>query len=900
MYGVQPPAVEHLLLFALDNGECSRNEDVRGVPGLSRLQVQFQIVRLLAVGNYGEDPQSGSQPSSVRQRVGLLTMAERSKTARKSQSRVVLAPVDADTWPRELASLENLVGEAGPSSKSCICATLKTALLLMRRFPECVKKRLVVLCCSDVVEERKPLEDAAAKLSLAGVELDIVHFGHVAHSSTCGILKAMNLLANSGAGALAHQQQAALTKSGSCIVEQPLLSEQRSSTNGFTETKMIERSSVDSASGSVCQAARIETDTMQKDACAALEFCLEMPINVGSRSILQRVAESALIRVSTDVLVSNWRQAYLTDEPMFLREQVGTDGESHSGSRTARFDWGTGRVGLMPSSCVARGDGDFPLSSTAEPAVSIGDGMANPHALPENANCRLDVALGTEFHYQVALIDPTNNTVQQAVSIGQFGKLIRLFVEPLISVRCGKVLRKANSMLMPLKKRGSLDLHVLTSGELRLSWTRPDTSSTEEITTINRAGMMGSGVGECRPLGRRGPFKLRMMEEDASGRSFCLQFSNGSNVYFWIQEVSLEDGRALLDRLVQYTKKLPDLAKMTGLSEQQLHTLRKISLLPMAPASDPPTVWQPPMNRNPREDAYSRGWDLPNKSGKGGADGPTRNAVTTRGILGSSSRETVQTRLDNACKLTSSSPEHRQPMTASIPATATIPGGTGAAGHCRGEIGHSGGRAGSLRQPAVSTKGEASSLVSSCDVVNPHADDSSQAKGMQRGFLGTRGKAKVDRSMMQAAYRDSLKDLFQPPTPAKHRIEKNLQDVGNKGARREASEGDLGGKHERPRAARALCMNEKEECKPAEAKLTGLEQDMTTLGRTSALGGDSCLAPESGCKENDQGQSVATDDGATSNQVSDEETSSTGPSSMAGNPPQAGSIVNTSNIFDIF
>ena len=117
----------------------------------------------------------------------------------------------------------------------------------------------------------------------------------------------------------------------------------------------------------------------------------------------------------------------------------------------------------------------------------------NPNALPENAmplgkppsNCRLDVVMGTEMSYQVVLVDPTNNDVQQPISIQQFGKLVRLFVEPIVSVACGRVLRRMSNMLCPASHRGRLSLHVLTSGELRLYWAQDGSSEVEEIVTIN-------------------------------------------------------------------------------------------------------------------------------------------------------------------------------------------------------------------------------------------------------------------------------------------------------------------------------------------------------------------------------------------------------------------------------
>ena len=65
---------ERLLLFAVDNGDASRNEDVVGFPGHSRLEVQCKLVQLLAAGNSEDETVTGTV---VRQRVGVLTLAER-------------------------------------------------------------------------------------------------------------------------------------------------------------------------------------------------------------------------------------------------------------------------------------------------------------------------------------------------------------------------------------------------------------------------------------------------------------------------------------------------------------------------------------------------------------------------------------------------------------------------------------------------------------------------------------------------------------------------------------------------------------------------------------------------------------------------------------------------------
>ena len=253
--------------------------------------------------------------------------------AGKSQSRVVLAPVDVDIWHRELVGLSQQIGEAAPSATCSICATLKTALLLVRHFSTVPRKRLVLLCCSDIMEARGPLVEAATKLADGGVQLDIIHFGQPAPWATCGTLKEI-MQASSPASSparcgqeepeshlpqpprnltrkrLPHQPPSPAYSTPRtckptchCIVEQPLLGKDESSDGKYaTADKLLEYKCTSIAKG-VGQSIE-EEDTQQKiqnctweeaaqiaqhatlDSLAALDFCRELPHNRGMLSIL--------------------------------------------------------------------------------------------------------------------------------------------------------------------------------------------------------------------------------------------------------------------------------------------------------------------------------------------------------------------------------------------------------------------------------------------------------------------------------------------------------------------------------------------------------------------------------------------------------------------------------------
>ncbi|CAO2817035.1 unnamed protein product [Amaranthus hypochondriacus] len=122
-------------------------------------------------------------------------------------------------------------------------------------------------------------------------------------------------------------------------------------------------------------------------------------------------------------------------------------------------------------------------------------------------------------------------------------------------MRVGKV-EKQGSMLLPTSLRGYLNLTLLPSSDLRISFIG-DNDLTERLATLTDTSECSSVIVEEIPA-------------DQSGRSFLVKVPDGETMYFWCAEKSKLLGCDLLLKMKDLLKRKPTLAELTGISESRL------------------------------------------------------------------------------------------------------------------------------------------------------------------------------------------------------------------------------------------------------------------------------------------------------------------------------------------
>ncbi|KAG2730446.1 hypothetical protein I3843_01G286900 [Carya illinoinensis] len=136
----------------------------------------------------------------------------------------------------------------------------------------------------------------------------------------------------------------------------------------------------------------------------------------------------------------------------------------------------------------------------------------------------------------------------------EVGMLARCFCIPLVSLRVGKISRQGNQ-LCPTGTRGNLNLAVLPTSDLRLSFTGDD-GLTERLFTISKSQCASVEVDE--------------IPADNSGRSFHIKIPEGQVFYFWCSEKSKLLGMELLAKMRDLLKRKPSIAELTGICESRL------------------------------------------------------------------------------------------------------------------------------------------------------------------------------------------------------------------------------------------------------------------------------------------------------------------------------------------
>ncbi|XP_047322453.1 uncharacterized protein LOC124926301 [Impatiens glandulifera] len=139
----------------------------------------------------------------------------------------------------------------------------------------------------------------------------------------------------------------------------------------------------------------------------------------------------------------------------------------------------------------------------------------------------------------------------------EVGMLARCLCIPLVSIRVGKI-NKQGALLCPTETRGNLDLTLLPTSDLRITFVGDD-GKTEILTTIKRAYPFAAS-------------SVEKISSDNSGRSFLIKkmIPKGEVSYFWCSEKSKVIGDELLNEMKDLMEKKPSLAELTGICESRL------------------------------------------------------------------------------------------------------------------------------------------------------------------------------------------------------------------------------------------------------------------------------------------------------------------------------------------
>lgn len=144
--------------------------------------------------------------------------------------------------------------------------------------------------------------------------------------------------------------------------------------------------------------------------------------------------------------------------------------------------------------------------------------------------------------------------LSQHFEASEVGLLARCLCVPLVSFRVGKVV-KQGTLLCPTSLRGNLNLTLLPSSGLRLSFVGDD-GLTQRLATL-------ADAPECSVV-------VDEILADQSGRSFLVKVPDSETFYFWCSEKSMIYGSDLLSKMKDLLKRKPTLSELTGISESRL------------------------------------------------------------------------------------------------------------------------------------------------------------------------------------------------------------------------------------------------------------------------------------------------------------------------------------------
>ncbi|MCD7454774.1 hypothetical protein HAX54_026068 [Datura stramonium] len=137
----------------------------------------------------------------------------------------------------------------------------------------------------------------------------------------------------------------------------------------------------------------------------------------------------------------------------------------------------------------------------------------------------------------------------------EVGMLARCLCIPLVSMRVGKI-KKQGTLLCPTATRGNLNLAILPTSDLRISFIGDD-GSTERVGTF-------CSESDCSAI------EIKDIVADESGRSFLISIPDGETFYFWCSEKSKLLGDELRRKMRDLVKMKPSLAELSGIDESRI------------------------------------------------------------------------------------------------------------------------------------------------------------------------------------------------------------------------------------------------------------------------------------------------------------------------------------------
>ncbi|CAL9150651.1 unnamed protein product [Musa hybrid cultivar] len=145
--------------------------------------------------------------------------------------------------------------------------------------------------------------------------------------------------------------------------------------------------------------------------------------------------------------------------------------------------------------------------------------------------------------------------LSQHFEASEVGMLARCLYVPLVSVRVGKV-KKRGTILCPTATRGQLNLNLLPSSNMHISFIGDD-GCTE------RLGVLSNEFDSSDVI-------IEEISADTSGRSFLLKFPGHRALYYWCSEKSKLHGLELLAKMKDLLRRKPSLSSLTGISVSRL------------------------------------------------------------------------------------------------------------------------------------------------------------------------------------------------------------------------------------------------------------------------------------------------------------------------------------------
>ncbi|KAH9602838.1 hypothetical protein KSS87_022751 [Heliosperma pusillum] len=252
------------------------------------------------------------------------------------------------------------------------------------------------------------------------------------------------------------------------------------------------------------------------------------------------------------------------DESENESSKMNGDGESSSsndviatvsGSTTAeiRFSSGGGLAERLNEIIMEGGDGDLLMQQSMRESNFLQWLQALDFQVM--GACRADERLKPLLKVNDAAEDRLLSHLSQHFEASEVGLLARCLCVPLVSMRVGKLV-KQGSLLCPVSLRGTLNLALLPSSDMRLSFVG-DNGQTVRLVTL-------SYVSDCSTV------SVEEIPADQSGRSFFVKLLDGETFYFWCSERSKLLGIDLLSKMKDFLRRKPTLADLTGISESRL------------------------------------------------------------------------------------------------------------------------------------------------------------------------------------------------------------------------------------------------------------------------------------------------------------------------------------------